>query len=252
MLAPVLLAHASLTEPLVRLATHLIADLGLAGVALLTLSSGVIGVPGTEPTMLFAGFDVFQGHLSLAGIIVAGVIGDILGASIAYAIGFFGSQELLERQGSKLHVKPGSIQRAHRWFDRYGTPVIFVSRLLPFIRAAFPYAAGVARMSYWRLLLMATRVVAAAPGGASSARGFRAGRPRRFRHFRPLFVLLRGDPWLDRPHQQPRRRDGADRRRRRLHDLSAVDAPALFERTTFGSRLGAGAARRSPAAGARR
>jgi membrane protein DedA with SNARE-associated domain len=155
-LAPVLLAHASLTEPLVRLATHLIADLGLAGVALLTLSSGVIGVPGTEPTMLFAGFDVFQGHLSLVGIIIAGVIGDILGASIAYAIGFYGSQELLERQGSKLHVRPGSIQRAHRWFDRYGTPVIFVSRLLPFIRAAFPYAAGVARMSYWRLLLMAT------------------------------------------------------------------------------------------------
>ena len=36
---------ASLTAPLVNLATHLIADIGLAGVALLTLSSGVIGVP---------------------------------------------------------------------------------------------------------------------------------------------------------------------------------------------------------------
>ncbi len=151
-----LLAHASLTEPLVKLATHLIADLGLAGVALLTLSSGVIGIPGTEPTMLFAGFDVFQGHLSLVGIIIAGVIGDVLGASIAYAIGYWGSQELLEHQGSKLHVKQGSIDRAHRWFDRYGTPVIFVSRLLPFIRAAFPYAAGVARMPFLRLLVMAT------------------------------------------------------------------------------------------------
>lgn len=151
-----LLVHASLTEPLVKLATHLIADLGLAGVALLTLSSGVIGVPGTEPTMLFAGFDVFQGNLSLGGVITAGVIGDVLGASIAYAIGYYGSQELLERQGSKLHVKPGSIERAHRWFDRYGAPVMFVSRLLPFIRAAFPYAAGVARMAYWRMIVMAT------------------------------------------------------------------------------------------------
>ena len=79
---------ASLTGPLVNLATHLIASLGLAGVALLTMTSGVIGVPGTEPTMLFAGFNVYQGHLTLIGIIAAGVIGDVTGASIAYAIGY--------------------------------------------------------------------------------------------------------------------------------------------------------------------
>jgi membrane protein DedA with SNARE-associated domain len=151
----VLLVNASVTDALVRVATHLIADLGLAGVALMTLTSGVIGLPGTEPTMLFAGFDVFQGNLTLPGIIVAGVFGDVAGATIAYAIGYFGSQELLERQGSKLHIRPGSIQRAHSWFARYGTPVMFVSRLLPFIRAVFPYAAGVARMPFWRCITMA-------------------------------------------------------------------------------------------------
>ena len=82
--------YASVTDSLVNLATHIIRDLGLAGVALLTLTSGVIGMPGTEPTMLFAGFNVFQGHLSLFGIIVFGVLGDMIGASIAYAIGYFG------------------------------------------------------------------------------------------------------------------------------------------------------------------
>ena len=65
-LAAVLLA-ASITGPLVDLATHIIRDLGLAGVALLTITSGVIGVPGTEPTMLFAGFNVFDGKLTLRG-----------------------------------------------------------------------------------------------------------------------------------------------------------------------------------------
>lgn len=143
---------ASLTGPLVTFATHLIANLGLAGVTLLTLMTGVVGVPGTEPTMLFAGFDVFRGQLTLPGIIVAGVIGDVAGASIAYAIGFYGRQELLERQGSKLHVSSSGLDRAHRWFERWGTPVIFISRLLPFIRAAFPYAAGVAQMPYRRFL----------------------------------------------------------------------------------------------------
>jgi membrane protein DedA with SNARE-associated domain len=154
-LAAVLLA-ASVTDSLVTLATHIIRDLGVAGVALLTMTSGVIGVPGTEPTMLFAGFDVYQGNLTLVGIIAFGVIGDVLGASIAYAIGYYGRIELIERHGNKLHVSAKRLELAHRWFERWGAPVIFVSRLLPFVRAVFPYAAGVAEMAYWKMALFAT------------------------------------------------------------------------------------------------
>lgn len=150
-----LLGLASITNVLVTLATNLIGSLGLGGVALLTLTSGVIGVPGTEPTMLFAGFDAFKGTLTLPGIIVAGVIGDLIGATSAYCIGYYGRRELLETHGAKLHISAGRLDRAHRWFQRWGTPVIFVSRLLPFIRAAFPYAAGVAEMSYLRFISFA-------------------------------------------------------------------------------------------------
>lgn len=151
-----LLLYASVTDSLVTLATHIIRDLGLAGVALLTMTSGVIGVPGSEPTMLFAGFNVSEGHLSLFGIIVAGVFGDMLGASIAYAIGYWGREELVERHGNKLHISKRRLDRAHNWFDRYGAPVIVVSRFIPFARAAFPYAAGVARMGYVRFLIFGT------------------------------------------------------------------------------------------------
>ena len=151
-----LLLYASVTDSLVTLATHVIRDLGLAGVALLTLTSGVVGMPGSEPTMLFAGFNVFQGHLSLFGIIVFGVLGDMIGASIAYAIGYWGREELVERHGNKLHISHQRLERAHRWFERYGAPVIVVSRCIPFARAAFPYAAGVARMGYVRFVTFAT------------------------------------------------------------------------------------------------
>lgn len=151
-----LLLYASVTDSLVTLATHVIRDLGLAGVALLTLTSGVVGMPGSEPTMLFAGFNVFQGHLSLFGIIVFGVLGDMIGASIAYAIGYWGREELVERHGNKLHISNQRLERAQRWFERYGAPVIVVSRCIPFARAAFPYAAGVARMGYVRFVTFAT------------------------------------------------------------------------------------------------
>jgi membrane protein DedA with SNARE-associated domain len=155
-LPAVLIALASVTDSLVTLATHIIRDVGLAGVAIMTLTSGVVGVPGSEPTMLFAGFDVFKGNLSLVGIIVFGVLGDMIGASIAYGIGHWGREELVERHGNKLHISKSRLDRAHRWFERYGAPMIVVSRCIPFARAAFPYAAGVARMGYLRFLAFAT------------------------------------------------------------------------------------------------
>jgi membrane protein DedA with SNARE-associated domain len=151
-----LVALASVTGPLVKLATHVIGRLGLAGVAVLTTTTGVIGLPGTEPTMLFAGFNVYQGHLTLLGIIVAGVLGDVVGASIAYAIGYYGGRELLERRGGRHLVSPRHLDRGRQWFDRRGAPVIFVSRLIPFARAAFPYAAGVAEMPFGRFVAFAT------------------------------------------------------------------------------------------------
>lgn len=151
-----MLVLGSVTDSLVTWATNIIHDLGLAGVAAMTATSGVIGVPGSEPTMLFGGFNVYQGHLTLLGIIVFGVLGDMVGASIAYAMGYFGERELVERHGAKLHLSPRRLDRAHRWFESYGQPVMLVSRCIPFARAAFPYAAGVARMPFGRFLLFGT------------------------------------------------------------------------------------------------
>lgn len=141
-------AFGSVTDSLVNFATHVIRDLGLAGVGLLTLSSATIAVPGSEATMLFAGFNVFQGHLSLIGIIAFGLIGDVLGATIAYTVGYFGRRELVERHGSKIHLSAERLDSTHRWFERRGALAVFVSRFVPFVRLAFPYTAGVARMRF--------------------------------------------------------------------------------------------------------
>jgi membrane protein DedA with SNARE-associated domain len=151
-----LLALASVTASLTKFATHAIGSLGLAGVGLLTLSTGIIGIPGTEPTMLFAGFDVYQGTLSLAGVIVLGLIGDVVGATIAYTIGYYAREELQGRRARALHVSGRRVERAHRWFERYGSPVVFVSRLVPVVRSAVPYAAGVAEMSFARFVALMT------------------------------------------------------------------------------------------------
>jgi membrane protein DedA with SNARE-associated domain len=149
------LLDASLTGPVVHLATNVISSLGLAGVAVMTATSAVIALPGSEPTMLFAGFDVYNHHLTLLGIVVLGVVGDLVGASIAYAIGYWGEKELVERHGAKFHLSAKRLDRAHAWFDRYGGIAVFLSRLVPGARFAFPYASGIVKMSYWRFIAFA-------------------------------------------------------------------------------------------------
>ena len=77
-----MLALASLTGPLVNVATHLIGDLGYAGIVLLMTITSVIGIPGTEPIMLFAGFDVYNHTLSLPGIIICSLPTYLSGSNV--------------------------------------------------------------------------------------------------------------------------------------------------------------------------
>jgi membrane protein DedA with SNARE-associated domain len=145
---------ASVTSSLVTFITHVITDLGMPGLFIL-LVCGSSGIPvSSEAVMLFAGYDVYRGHFSLPEIIIVGVAADLTGASIAYCIGYFGRMELVRRHGAKLHVTPERIERAERWFSRYGVTAVPISRILPLVRAYTSFPAGAARMSYPKFLAL--------------------------------------------------------------------------------------------------
>ena len=79
----------SITNNVVQWCTHLIGSWGLPAVfVLMLLESACIPIP-SEATMPFAGFAVSEGHLSLLGIVVAGVAGNLVGSWIAYAVGYW-------------------------------------------------------------------------------------------------------------------------------------------------------------------
>ena len=80
----------------------------------------------------------------------AGVPGNLAGSWIAYAVGYYGRIELLEKHGRALHIKPSHLAWADRWFERYGAPTVFFTRMLPIIRTFISLPAGVARMPFWR------------------------------------------------------------------------------------------------------
>ena len=126
----------------------------------MAIGSACIPIP-SEVVMLFAGFAVADPgqsashhHMTMLGIVLAGLLGTMVGSWITYAIGRGGRLELLERHGSKLHMGPAQIERAERWFERYGEPVVFFGRMVPLVRAFVSLPAGVARMPFWRFTVL--------------------------------------------------------------------------------------------------
>jgi membrane protein DedA with SNARE-associated domain len=156
-----MLVLASITESLVNVSSHFVRDAGLPGIFLLmALSSACIPIP-SEVVMLFAGFAVADPtqsgsshNLTMVGIVLAGLLGTMVGSWITYGIGRAGRLELLERHGSKLHMGPAQIARAERWFERYGEPVVLFGRMIPLIRAFVSLPAGIARMPFWRFTVL--------------------------------------------------------------------------------------------------
>ncbi|HXS43780.1 MAG TPA: DedA family protein [Solirubrobacteraceae bacterium] len=151
--AAALLVLASVTDKLAEWATNVVGDLGLPGIFLLMMpESACIPIP-SEATMLFAGFNVYEGRYPLWAAVAVGVAGNVVGSWIAYAVGYFGRIELLEKHGRAFHVKPAHLAWADRWFERYGAPAVFFSRMLPIIRTFISLPAGVARMPFWKFTL---------------------------------------------------------------------------------------------------
>jgi membrane protein DedA with SNARE-associated domain len=148
---PLLRASATdvVLNPIVNAATEFIGSTGLPAVFLLmALESACIPVP-SEAIMLFAGFSVSKGELTMVGIIVAGVLGNLVGSWIAYAVGYYGRLDLLEKN-KLIHISPRHLKWADDWFERYGSATVFFSRMLPIIRTFISLPAGVAKMPFWR------------------------------------------------------------------------------------------------------
>jgi membrane protein DedA with SNARE-associated domain len=152
-----LLVLASISETLVNESSHFVREAGLPGIfVLMAASSACIPIP-SEVVMLFAGFAVADPsqsashhHLTLVGIVLAGLIGTMVGSWLAYGVGRGGRLELFERHGARFHMGPGQIEKADRWFQRHGEAAVLFGRVIPVVRAFVSLPAGVAKMPFGR------------------------------------------------------------------------------------------------------
>ena len=139
---------------------HLITQYGYAAVFLLMLAeSACIPIP-SEVIMLFGGAlaaGAYPGaHPSLAGIVLAGVLGNVAGSYVAWGVGRYAGQPAVRRWGRRFGVRGHDIDRATAWFDRHGSSAVLFGRVVPVVRTFISLPAGFADMPAGRFGLFTT------------------------------------------------------------------------------------------------
>ena len=109
----------AILHPLINFVTATIGGYGAPAVFVLMLleSTGVL-IP-SEAISPFAGYLVSEGKMGFPTAVTAGVLGNLVGSWIAYAIGLWGGRELWLRYGKYVGVRAHHLATAEKWFDRH-------------------------------------------------------------------------------------------------------------------------------------
>ncbi len=129
---------------------HLISQYGYLAVFVLMLAeSACIPVP-SEVIMMFGGAlaagAVPGAHPSLSGVFAAGVLGNVAGSYISWAVGKYAGQAAIRRWGRRVGIREHEIDKATAWFERHGPVAVLVGRVIPVIRTFISLPAGFAEM----------------------------------------------------------------------------------------------------------
>jgi membrane protein DedA with SNARE-associated domain len=149
--------------------TALVGDHGLYAVFALMLIDAVLPA-ASELVMLYAGAlaaGALAGHQvtffgaeiestswAYVAMASAGTVGYTLGSVLGWAIGLYGGRPYLERHGRWLHITPQKLDKAERWFERWGDWAVLVSRVTPVVRSFISIPAGIAEMRLGRYTVL--------------------------------------------------------------------------------------------------
>ena len=148
----------NLSIMLTTIITNLYISTGLLGIVLaMALESCCIPLPSEivlpVAGLLFAQHRLLPGTETYLGIFLlglSGAIGCVIGSMIAYWIGFKGGRPLMLKYGRYVLISQHDADKADAFFQRWGSPTAFFSRLLPVVRTYISLPAGITKMPFIR------------------------------------------------------------------------------------------------------
>lgn len=129
-----------------------LSGLGYFGIAL----GLMVEVIPSEIVLAYGGYLISIGKVEPIGALIAGVIGGVLAQLFLYWAGYYGGRPFLEKYGKYVLIKPSHLDMAEKWFEKYGSGVIFGARFIPVVRHAISIPAGIAKMSWQRFTILTT------------------------------------------------------------------------------------------------
>jgi membrane protein DedA with SNARE-associated domain len=134
--------------------------LGYGLIAMAMLLENLIPPIPSELIMPLGGVLVEEGRLDFVPVVLAGLVGTVLGAGFWYWVGRLLRADRLATwlgsPGRLLGLGPESLATSQAWFDRHGAAVVFWGRLLPAIRTLVSVPAGIESMPQEPFLLWTT------------------------------------------------------------------------------------------------
>ena len=132
---------------------------GYVGVALAVALETIVAPIPSEVILPMAGWKVSQSAADpsvvepLTGLawniplaVALATVGSLIGALVGYYIGAWGGRPLLDRYGRYVGIGAEDLDRADRWFERWGGWAVFFGRMVPLVRTFVSYPAGISRM----------------------------------------------------------------------------------------------------------
>jgi membrane protein DedA with SNARE-associated domain len=134
---------------LITTATPMLRTYGLfALVGILFIENlGIVFAPG-EAVIVTAGFLAAKGVFPIWLVIPLGILAAVIGGYVAYALGARYGHKGLLRYGHYVWIKPPMVDKAHRFFHRFGAPVVAIGRFIVPLRQLQGYIAGSADMGF--------------------------------------------------------------------------------------------------------
>jgi membrane protein DedA with SNARE-associated domain len=130
---------------------------GYLAVAALMFAENLFPPIPSELIMPLSGYVASQGRLNVAGVLAAGWAGSMLGALFWYGVGLWvGSARIKRfaaRHGAWLTMTPEDVERANRWFCRWGGWAVLLGRLMPAVRTLISVPAGISDMTFRKFFL---------------------------------------------------------------------------------------------------